>query len=148
MLRHDAGSGNITADFDFTIKGNLGTATITGTAVENLTLQQFADRVNAQSHKTGVVASVDGQLANHVKFDSVEYGTRAVIEITPGAEPFATIGGNGDSTANGTNAAATINGFARSGDLPDRYSVLIHSTAAGTRVASRSRAAVIVRPSW
>ncbi len=131
-LFYDAGGSTISSDLDFTITGKLGSATITVQAVENLSIADFVKRINQQSYITGVVAEVDPNNSNGVRFYSVEYGTDAFIQITPGSQPIVVTGGHGDGTANGTNAVVEINGRTITGDTRNENASLIHSTTDGT----------------
>ncbi len=131
-LFYDAGGATIGSDLDFTVTGKLGSATITVQASENLSVADFVKRINQQSYKTGVAAQVDPNNANGVRFYSVEYGTDAFIQITPGSQPIVVTGGHGDGTANGTNAVVEINGRTITGDTRAENASLVHSTTDGT----------------
>jgi len=100
----DVGS-KVEADAVFTLSGDLGSAEITVTEDEDL--GAVASRINDVSHQTGVTASVDG---DDLTFTSVDYGTKAEVAIVVTDGTFEVTGGNGDGTADGTDASASING--------------------------------------
>ena len=104
-LVYTGSGGNATADATFTLTGTRGSTSISVTSGESLQ-NAVAQRINEQSHLTGVTASVDG---DDLTFTSVEYGTAAEISVAVSSGTFNVTGGNGDGTANGTDAAATIN---------------------------------------
>ena len=79
-------------------------------------LDDVAERINDDSHKTGVTAAVNG---NQLTFTSVDYGTNAEMSITVSSGTFDVTGGSGDGTANGTDASAQINGLTYSGSNVD-----------------------------
>ena len=113
-LLYTGAGGQTTSAAVFTLTGDLGTASITVADEEDLS--SVATKINNQSHNTGVTASVDG---NELTLATVNYGSRIhmAVDVTSGA--FATTGGNGDGTADGTDAAASINGHAVSGAAVD-----------------------------
>ncbi|MCX7426902.1 MAG: hypothetical protein NTW96_14905 [Planctomycetia bacterium] len=97
------------ADATITIAGNRGSTAITVSTTD--TIDEVAEKVNDASHKTGVVATVSSPGPNKViTFTTVDYGTEATIAITVDDGAFDVSGGNGDGTANGADAVATING--------------------------------------
>jgi flagellin len=87
------------------LTGNLGSASVSVTQNENLTAAR--DRINAESQNTGVVASVSG---NDLLLTSSRYGSDASVAVEVTSGTFAVTGGNGNGTANGVDAVATING--------------------------------------
>ena len=111
QLTYTGASGQITANATFTLTGDRGSQTISVNNGENLTVAR--DRINAEAHITGVTASVSGDV---LTFTSIDYGTDADIAIVVDSGTFAVAGGNGDGTANGTDATATINGQAFTGN--------------------------------
>lgn len=106
-LTHTGAGGNIVNTATLTLSGARGSTSITVNAAEALTTAR--DRINAESHITGVEASVAG---NDLVFTTIEYGSDAqvTVEVTSGG-PFATAG-----TGIGTDATATINGQDVTGD--------------------------------
>jgi flagellin-like hook-associated protein FlgL len=130
-LAYDAGGATIAADATFTLSGKLGSTSISVTTADTLT--QAADRINLKNHLTGVTAAVNG---TKIELTSVDYGTKANVgvEVTSGA--FAVTGGNGDGTANGTNAVAVLNGRTISGNTTARPAQLVHEGPAGTIVGN------------
>ena len=117
-LAHDAGGATIAANATFTLSGSRGSASISVTTAD--TLSDAAGRINLKSHQTGVTATVNGTT---ITLSSIDYGTGAIVgvEVTSGA--FAVTGGNGDGTANGTNAVATINDREITADDGNRFTV-------------------------
>jgi flagellin-like hook-associated protein FlgL len=89
-------NGNAT----FTLTGKRGAATIS--VVDNEQLTAARDRINAESHNTGITASVSG---NNLIFTTVDYGDDATIDINVTSGSFSTAG-----TTAGTDAVVTING--------------------------------------
>ncbi len=106
QLVYTGSSGQVTADATFTLTGNQGSVSITVTNSEDL--NDVADRINAQSHNTGIVAAVSG---DDLTLTSVDYGTAATVAVSVTSGTFNVTGGNGDGTANGTDVVATINGL-------------------------------------
>ncbi len=131
LLVHDAGGATIAADADITITGRRGAATISVLASENLSLAQFAQRVNQQSHVTGVVATTSGAKIN---LTSVDYGNHASVAVQVNSGSFATVNADGDAAtaSHGLDAIATINGIRRTGNVDEASPQLVHHTAAGT----------------
>jgi flagellin-like hook-associated protein FlgL len=111
-LTYTGTAGNVSAGdtASFTLTGKRGAATIETTAGEALT--DVRDRINAASHQTGIIASAAGDVLTLV---SVDYGENATLEVDVDSGSFAVSGGNGDGTAQGTNARVTINGRTYSG---------------------------------
>ena len=91
----------VTADATFTLTGNRGNAVFSVTNGE--TLSAVATRINNESHKTGVTATVDAG-THTLNFATVDYGSSATIAVTTSSGTFLN-----DSDA-GTNASAVING--------------------------------------
>jgi flagellin-like hook-associated protein FlgL len=106
-----AGTVN-SGDATLTLTGSRGSTTLSATDGEDLT--DVRDRVNADSHRTGVTAEVAG---NVLTFRSVGYGSDETIEISATSGTF-TVAGTGE----GIDATATINGRSITGD-GNRFSV-------------------------
>jgi flagellin-like hook-associated protein FlgL len=126
-LSHDAGGGTIAANATFMLTGDRGSASISVTTSD--TLADAAERINFQSHRTGVTAAVDG---DRLQFESIAYGHDANVEIDVTAGAFAVTGGEGDGTARGLNAIATINGVTYRGNQHAAAAKLIHNESGGT----------------
>jgi len=105
-LVYTGSGGNVTADATFTLTGARGSASIAVTSGEDLE-DDVAERINDLSHQTGVTASVVG---DELTLTSVEQGSDVEISVDVSSGTFDVTGGNGDGTANGTDATATING--------------------------------------
>jgi uncharacterized membrane protein len=105
QLNYTGFIGLVTSNANFTLTGNLGSAVITANAFESLTT--LRNRINLQSGVTGVVASVSG---NTLTLRSSGVGSAATVEVDVNSGTFNTSGGNGNGTANGTDAQLTING--------------------------------------
>jgi len=135
FLSHDAGGATISADANFTITGRLGEATIDVQASENLALADFAQRINNESHKTGVLATVNG---DEIELRSARTGSRSKVEITVNSGSFATVDadGNAATSSAGTDAVAVINGRKLSGATPATAAKLTHHTPAGVLTAN------------
>ena len=110
-LVYTGASGQTTAAATFTLTGTLGSAPIIVTDSEDL--DDVAERINDNSHKTGITASVDG---NELTLTTVGYGTGATasVEVTLGT--FNVTGAEADGVAYGTDAVAEINGQTYSGN--------------------------------
>ena len=108
-------TGKATAKIDqtatFTLAGKRGSVSISVTADE--ALSDAVARINAESHNTGITAVVNG---DNIDVTTVDYGTAATIAVTVTSGTLATTGGNGDDTAQGIDATATLNGQALTGD--------------------------------
>ena len=105
-LVYTGDEGEVTENATFTLTGERGSASITVTSGEDLQ-DDVAERINDQSHLTGVTASA---VDNELTLTSVEYGSGVEISVVVSLGTFSVTGGNGDGTANGTDATATING--------------------------------------
>ena len=70
-------------------------------------LSTLANNVNQHTATTGVTAVVQGQ---QIKFRSTGVGSAATVGINVTSGSFSLTGGNGNGTANGTNAVAVVNG--------------------------------------
>ena len=105
------GGSKIQNTATFTLAGKRGSVSISVTGGEDLTAAR--DRINAESHVTGITAVVNG---NDIDLTTVDYGTAATIAVTVTSGSIGTTGGNGDDTAQGINATATLNGQALTGD--------------------------------
>jgi len=104
-LDYKGSGGKIDDDASFTLAGERGSTAITVTKNEQLT--DVADRINADSHKTGITASVNG---NDLTFTSVDYGDEALVDIDVTSGTFDVTGGDGNGRDTGTDATVTING--------------------------------------
>lgn len=131
VLVHDAGGAIIAADANFTITGRLGEATIDVAASENLSLADFATRINNQSHKTGVQATVQG---TKISLTSIDYGSQSSVSVAINSGTFATKNEAGQTvtTDSGSDLVALINGRTRSGNSAATAATLVHHTDAGT----------------
>lgn len=89
-------------DSTLTITGKRGTAAFSITGGESLS--DVAERINRQSHYTGITAAATG---NQLDFTTVDYGDEATIDIAVTAGSFDTT-----SVVTGADAAVTINGVA------------------------------------
>jgi hypothetical protein len=96
--------GRIAANASFTLTGSLGSANFSVTFLETLTAVR--DRINLQTTTTGVTASVSG---NNLFLTSTGVGTAATVSRVVTSGTFNVTGGNGNGTANGTNAVLQIN---------------------------------------
>ena len=95
------GSGNrINGSATFTLTGKRGATTISVTNNELLTAAR--DRINLDSHNTGITASASG---NSLTFTTVDRGNAATININVTSGTFSTAG-----TTAGADAVVTING--------------------------------------
>ncbi len=103
-LVYTGAGGATTASASFTLTGKRGTVSFSVANGEDL--DDVAERVNENSHKTGVVASVNG---DELTFRSVEYGSEATVGIAVTSGSFDVTGGTG-GVATGTNAIVEING--------------------------------------
>ncbi len=105
-LTYNGSSGDIgSGDATFTLSGNRGSVSIDVTNGQSLA--SVATAVNAQSHNTGVTASVAGSALNFV---SVDYGSNAEVRIAATAGTFAPTGGDGNGNAVGSDAEVSLNG--------------------------------------
>lgn len=96
--------GKTTDNASFTLTGELGTASIS--VVNSEDLDEVAERINNNSHKTGVVAAADG---DELTFRSVDFGSHATVAIVVSSGTFDVTGGTG-GVATGTDAVVEING--------------------------------------
>jgi flagellin-like hook-associated protein FlgL len=101
----------VQANAEFTITGAAGASEFTVTAGEALTAVR--DRINSESYATAVSASVSG---DNLIFNSISYGSEATIAVEVTSGTFAVTGGNGDGTAEGVDAEATVNSTALTAD--------------------------------
>ncbi len=122
QLVYTGSGGKTTAAAVFTVTGELGSAEISVGNLEDLSA--VATKINNQSYATGVTASVDG---NELTLSSVECGSdvEIAVEVTDGT--FAVTGGNGDGTADGTDAEVQINGQAVQSSNVDGNRVTVNS---------------------
>ncbi|MDP6553994.1 MAG: hypothetical protein QGG71_04970 [Pirellulaceae bacterium] len=104
VTRYTGTAGNVDgADTStLTLTGKRGSASLSTTGGELLT--DVADRINLESHRTGITASVSG---NDLDFTTVDFGDNATINVAITSGTFATA-----SIAQGADATATINGEA------------------------------------
>ena len=104
-LLYTGSGGQTTSAATFTLAGDLGSTSISVANAE--ALSSVAEKINNDSHKTGVTASVNG---NDLSLTSVHYGSKVRISVTVTSGTFNVTGGNGNGTADGTDATAEING--------------------------------------
>jgi flagellin-like hook-associated protein FlgL len=105
------GGSEVKENATFTLTGDRGAATIS--VVKDEQLSVAVARINAESHKTGITAAVNG---NDIDLTTVDYGITATIAVAVTSGTLDTNGGNGDGTAQGIDATATINGQSLTGD--------------------------------
>jgi flagellin-like hook-associated protein FlgL len=110
-LTFTGAAGQVNTNATFTLSGGSGSVEITVTAAEPLSTLQT--EINANSHKTGVTAALVGDV---LTLSSVNYGSDADLAVVVSSGTFNVAGGNGDGTANGTDAQATVNGQTYTGD--------------------------------
>lgn len=103
-LLYTGAAGQTTDSANFTLTGELGSVSLSVASSEDL--DAVAEKINNVSHKTGVVASVNG---DELTFRSVDYGSHATVGIAVTSGTFAVTGGAGGVDA-GTDAVAVING--------------------------------------
>ena len=111
QLTHTGSGGQIQNDATFSLTGVNGAVTIS--VSQNELLTDVRDRINQQTSTTGVVASVSG---DDLLLTSKDFGNNATAAVQVTSGTFAVTGGNGDGTANGVDAQATINGTAQTAD--------------------------------
>ncbi len=116
-------SNQTTSAAVFTLAGRLGSTSITVANAE--ALSSVADKINDYSHATGITATVDG-VAHTLTLATVDYGSSASIAVTVSSGTFDVTGGNGDGTAQGTNAVAEINAITYSGNAVAQPGELRH----------------------
>ncbi len=104
-LTYTGSGGQTTAAAQITVTGNTGSAAIAIADTENLT--DVRDRINLESQKTGVTASVSGDT---LTLNSVGFGTQTTASVQVTSGTFAVTGADPDGIARGTDAVATING--------------------------------------
>lgn len=111
-LTYNGAGGNATSgDATFTLAGKRGSVAVSVTNGQSL--ESVAEAVNAQSHNTGVTASVAG---NALNFVGVDYGADAFVQIAATSGTFAPTGGDGAGTDYGSDATLSINGRAVTAD--------------------------------
>jgi flagellin-like hook-associated protein FlgL len=103
-LVYTGAAGKATADASFTLTGNRGSVSLS--VANNEDLDDVAEKINDVSHKTGVVASVNG---DELTFTSVDYGSQASAGVAVTSGTFDVTGGTG-GVDTGTNAVVEING--------------------------------------
>ncbi len=117
----DGASGNVnTGDATFTLAGKRGITTISVTDGEALT--DVSERINLDSHITGVIAEVSGDTLSLL---AVDKGDRGIVEIDVTSGAFATT-----TQSTGQDADVTINGKRISGSDIDgnRVTYTSHGT--------------------
>ena len=130
-LTYNGSGGNIASgDATFTLTGKRGSTAISVT--DGQSLDSVAEAVNAQSHNTGVVASVAG---NALNFVSIDYGSDAVVRIAATSGTFAPTGGDGAGTDYGSDAVLSINGRAAAAD-GNRVSIVDNGTHVSLELAA------------
>ncbi len=113
-LIHTGTNGKLVGDVSFDLTG---TGSHSYSFTDGDSLASMRDTINLDSATTGVEASVDG---DRLIFRSTATGSAASIAVTGVVGTFELTGGNGDGTADGTNAAASSNG----GDADTPHAVL------------------------
>lgn len=103
-LIHTGTDGNLVGNVSFDLTGT-GTESYSFNNGDSLT--SIRDTINLDLATTGVEASVVG---DHLILRSVETGSAASIAVTNVVGSFELTGGNGDGTAEGTNATASAYG--------------------------------------
>lgn len=104
-LTYRGAYAQITEQASLAITGPAGSVSVSVAGGEPLT--DIADQLNAYSHETGVIAQVTG---NDLRLTTVSYGCKATLAIVVDQGTFHVSGGNGNGTAQGTDAIAEING--------------------------------------
>lgn len=108
----------------FTLTGKRGSTTITVASNELLTAVR--DRINLDSHLTGITAVASG---SNLTFTTVDYGDDATITLTPTSGTFTT-----STLTTGADAAVTINGTAVSSSQIDGNRVSYFADGANVAV--------------
>tara|TARA_R110002049_G_scaffold285698_4_gene466996 strand:+ start:125788 stop:128565 length:2778 start_codon:yes stop_codon:yes gene_type:complete len=103
VLTHNAPL--LRAAAEFTLTGELGSATINVSAFESV--NSIRDSINDASAATGVSASTNGQ---ELTLTSSNVGSAGIVQVDVQSGTFDTSGGDGNGNAAGTDATATING--------------------------------------
>jgi flagellin-like hook-associated protein FlgL len=101
VRRYTGPGGKISANATITLTGKRGSSTIS--VINNEDLTTARDRINLDTHLTGIVASVSG---NNMDLTTVDYGDAATITIGVNSGTF-----NTSLQATGADAVATINGI-------------------------------------
>jgi flagellin-like hook-associated protein FlgL len=130
-LTYTGAAGNANSTSTLTLAGGRGSTAISVTSGE--ALSAVATRVNNQSHKTGIAASVDG---NELTLTALDYGTRGTIDVDVTSGAFAVTGGNDDGTAQGANAVVEINGQRLTGNTSASSATLVHTELSGALTAN------------
>ena len=110
-LTYTGSSGQITADATFTLAGDRGSVVFS--VSQNDLLTDVVDDINQQSHKTGIVAKVSG---DSLELSTVDFGSRATLDVTVSSGTFSVTGGNGNGSDKGVDAVAIINDRTITGD--------------------------------
>ncbi len=108
----------------FTLRGKRGSTTISVTNGELLTAVR--DRINLDSHLTGITATASG---DQLDFTTVDYGDAATITVTATSGTFTTA-----TVTTGTDAVATINGNSISSANIDGNRVSYFSSGANVAI--------------
>jgi flagellin-like hook-associated protein FlgL len=124
----DAGGNIDTGDATFTLTGERGSAAFSVTDGEALTAVR--DRINQESHNTGIAASAAGDT---LTFTTVDFGDDATIDVNVTSGAFSTT-----TASTGQDAVVTINGKAISDAQVDGNRVSYLSN--GTHVSFEFRA--------
>lgn len=103
-LTYTGADGKLVGDVSFDLTG---TGTESYSFNHGDSLASIRDAINLDSGSTGVEATVQG---DQLVLRSVATGSAASIAVTNVVGSFDMTGGNGDGTANGTNAAASTTG--------------------------------------
>ena len=105
----------------FSLSGNAGTYEVSVTAGDKL--NDLADEINANSHKTGITAVHDDP-SDTLTFTSVNHGSNAEVDVDV---TFGTFDVTSSGTANGTDATATIDSVEYTGN-GNRFTVVNGNT--------------------
>ena len=130
ITRYQGTAGNVDASdtSTFVITGERSSASISTIGGETLT--GVAARVNLESHRTGITATVDG---DNLDFTTVDFGDDATIGIVISSGTFATT-----SIAQGADATVTINGEAVSASQIDGNTVTYAKNGTHIRIDFKS----------
>ena len=104
-LTYTGTDGKLVGDVSFDLTG---TGTDSYAFTDGDSLASIRDTINLDSGATGVAASVDG---DQLILRSTATGSAASIAVTAVVGTFDLNGGNGDDTADGTNATAAASGI-------------------------------------
>jgi hypothetical protein len=129
-------SGQFSADATFTVEGKDGSVEFT--VAQNDLLSDVADNINQESHKTGIVAEVSGDA---LKLKTVDYGSRASLDVSVSSGAFVVTGGNGNGSTASTDAVAKINDRTITGD-GNRFNYNANGTRFAVEVAANFSGAI------